>query len=54
MAQLAVLPVVVAVAPPLDVSCWGALREAARQGARWAAQVAEVAEGIPNHGGFLG
>lgn len=43
-AQLAVLPVVVAVAPPLDASCWGALREAARQGARWAAQVAEVAE----------
>lgn len=43
-AQLAVLPVVAAVAPPLDASCWGALREAARQGARWAAQVAEVAE----------
>lgn len=52
-AQLAVLPVVVAVAPPLDASCWGALREAARQGARWAAQVAEAGRdlsGTPKNG----
>ncbi|CAJ1363245.1 unnamed protein product [Effrenium voratum] len=43
-ATVAMLPVLVEVAPPLDSNCCGALRETARQCVRWAAQSTEAAE----------
>lgn len=43
-ARVEVLPVLVGVAPPLDATLLRAILEASRQGMRWAAQTAEVAE----------
>ena len=43
-ARVVMLPVLVAVAPPIDSTLCGSMMEANRQGVRWAAQTAEVAE----------
>ncbi|CAE7192734.1 MGLL [Symbiodinium sp. CCMP2456] len=43
-ARVVMLPVLVAVAPPIDSTLCGSMMEANRQGVRWAGQTAEVAE----------